>query len=336
MKALVCSDLHGHNFKEFSYINDAGVNSRLNDQAVVLHEIHESALKQKVDCVIFLGDFTHLKNNVDSQVIKILGYELGQMAINFPIYILPGNHDFRLWGSEPALLEVFEDMNDRIHILEKGWETIFDHEFYCLPYTRKNVGLNEELNELDTEPDTIFLGHKDIIGVKYGKFLVEKGLNAQMLSKKFRLSLIGHFHSMHSVESNVFSVGAPMQHNFSDTGEARGWWVLDTVDMSMEFVTNTFTPSFFDIKKSEDSNDKLPGDPENDFYRIHITGSKIPKQYMSARWKRVSFSVGGGKKSRSQITFSDTDSDLIKKYVESRSLDTLDPNILIELGRKYL
>ena len=339
MKALIFSDLHGHNFKEFSYITEGGVNSRLLDQAIVLHEIHETALKKKVDCVIFLGDFTHLKNNVDSQVIKILSHELGQMATNFPIYILPGNHDFRLWGSEPALLEVFEDMTDRIHILKKGWKEIFDHEFYCLPYTRRTVGLNEELNELDPEPGTIFLGHKDIIGVKYGKFLVDKGLNAQMLNKKFRLSLIGHFHDAQKIDDRVFSIGAPMQHNFSDVFKERGWWILETEEtgaVSMSFEVNTLSPRFFDIKTEADSNDKLPGDPEKDFYRIHVTGSKIPKQYMSARWKRVSFKIIGDKKGRSQMTFSDTDDDLVKKYVDSKNLSGLDSDVLIRLGRKYL
>jgi len=337
MKALIFSDLHGHNFKEFSCINNTGMNSRLYDQVMVLRKIHQSAHEHNVNCVIFLGDLTHLKNNVDSQVIKAMSHELGLIAINFPIYILPGNHDYILWGSEPALLEVLEDMNSRIHILEKGWNDICDYNFYCLPYTRKTKGLNEELNEIDTEGDNaIFLGHKDIIGSQYGKFLVDQGLNAQMLSKKFKLSLIGHFHDMQKVEDNVYSVGAPMQHNFADANKPRGWWIFDTFSMGMKFVTNTFTPSFFDIKKSEDSNDKLPGDSEKDFYRIHIAGSKIPEQYMKARWKRVSFNVVGTKQSRSSMTFSDGDEDLIKKYVESRNLNGIEADKLIELGRTYL
>jgi len=343
MKALVFSDLHGHNFREFSYINEVGVNSRLQDQVIVLKAIHNTALNAGVDCIIFLGDLNHLKNNVDSQVIKVLSNELGMMTTNFPIFVLPGNHDYRLWGSEPALLEVLENMNNNIHILERRWQTICGQSFFCLPYTRRILGVNEDLMKLgdykhcpkDVE-HSFFLGHQDVIGVKYGKFLVDKGLNPQILSKKFRLSLVGHIHDMQKPEENVIVVGACMQHNFSDAGKDRGWWIIDTDEITMSFVVNKCSPKFFDIKAEEDINDKVPGDRDKDFYRIHVNGNSLPDIYKSIRWKRVSFSSLGDSKSRSQILFTDNDDDLIKKYVDSKELNSIDSKILIDLGRKYL
>ena len=73
MKYLIFSDLHAHNYREFSEIDPTGVNSRLLDCVEVLGEIQKYANSQGIEKVIFCGDLFHLKNNIDSRVIKIIG-----------------------------------------------------------------------------------------------------------------------------------------------------------------------------------------------------------------------------------------------------------------------
>lgn len=333
MKSLIWGDLHGHNYREFSYIDDFGVNSRLKDCCLVLEEIEKSGMKNNVEEVWFLGDTLHLKNNADSQVIKwILGF-LGNMAEKFPILIVPGNHDFRSWSSEPILLELLEEyVNKNIRVInESGWI----NDVYIEPFTRRVKELNERIEELESKENAIFFGHQDIKGTTYGGFKVENGLDPDVLSKKFKWSFIGHWHTPRKVRENVISVGAPLQHNFGDVGEKRGWWIFDGNET--EFIENTFSPKFWNIKYSKDEQDiSLPGDIEKDFYRIKIIGNEAPDLVKKIRWKRISYESLVAGKSRSKIRFSDSRQSIVNQYVELKAPEEMDKNRLIEIGLKYL
>jgi len=157
MKVLVFADIHGHNFREFSYIDDDGFNSRLIEQTIVLSNIHKSGMEHKVDQVWFLGDLTHLKNNMDTQVIRSLMLEMTHIAGSFPVWIIPGNHDYRLWSADPALLEMLTDGEERIHVAKSfNWHGIDGKtgrlRVMALPYTRSLAGLNEDIEAIDSDP----------------------------------------------------------------------------------------------------------------------------------------------------------------------------------------
>jgi len=260
MKALIFSDIHGHNFREFSYIMDDGLNSRLRDQQIVLEKLRDVAQDNKVDMIIFLGDLYHLKNNADSQVIKIISSGLVDLTEVAPVLMVPGNHDYRMWSSEPALLETIIVLTQApITILQKGW---YSDMFYVHPYTRRIKEAEEELQKLEVPEGSIFLGHQDIKGANYGGFVVEHGLDPDLLSKKFKMSFIGHCHDAYMARDNVFSIGAPMQHNFNDVGQPRGWWLWDLDSNQLEQQLNDFSPQFHDWYFGKDKIKDSPADFE--------------------------------------------------------------------------
>lgn len=341
MKALIWADLHGHNFREFSTIEN-GVNSRLKDCADVVGQILLSAKKEKVDEVWFVGDLYHLKNNLDNRVIQIIMSEMEELADNFPVFIVPGNHDYRAWSSEPILLEILNEMPGKFVLCESGWlkqnyegEYNYKEGIYIEPFTRKVKELNKRIAELKTNSEQdIFFGHQDIIGTKYGGFVVEHGLDADVLSKKFKWSFVGHWHAASKyVRENVMSIGAPLQHNFGDANQPKGWWIFDSEKGEMRFVGNDFSPRFFDIKVGPETTE-FPGDSARDFYRIKVRG-ELPEFLNKMKWKRISKEMEGETKKRTTISFSDKKEDIIEKYVEARGGD-LDHKKLIEMGRKYL
>jgi len=340
MKMLVFADIHGHNFREFSYIDEDGFNSRLLEQALVLEEIYKSAKEHKVDMVLFLGDLTQLKNNVDTQVVRTLMMQMEQICNTFPTGILPGNHDYRMWTKDPVLLEMIHDWDDRLILFNnESFYSIrgFESRFYALPYTRALSGLNKQLEGLKSNPEKdIFIGHEYTIGMRFGSYVIERGLDADILSKKFRLSLLGHNHNRKAIKPNVYSVGAPMQHTFSDVGETRGWWILDTDAWEMDFVENNFSPKFWKVKVDEkDKSFNLPGDKEKDYYWITVKGSKFPERLKSVRWKRVNFELENTMKDRIDMKISDSTDDIIEKYVKAQNTK-LDKKKLSKVGRKYL
>jgi len=154
------------------------------------------------------------------------------------------------------------------------------------------------------------------------------------LREKFKISFIGHCHTPAAIRKNVISVGAPLQHNFGDCGEKRGWWIYDFDKDNLEYIENLESPRFYDlhIKRGDE---KIPGRPDKDFYRIRVETENLPSSISDIVWKRVSCEVTVGKKKRANISIEDKIEDIIAKYVETKS-PNLDRKKLIDLGRRYL
>ena len=339
MRIGIFSDIHGHVFREFSYITPDGLNSRLEIQVEWLEDFKKQVLDKNIDWLLFGGDLTHLKNNVDSQVIKVIGSQMRHLGHAVPISAIPGNHDYRMWGSEPALLEVYETLGESIHVLKQGWEEFRDDdvEFYCAPYRRDVKTLNEEIAnlEVDNPRNVYFLGHQDIIGVSYGGYKVERGLDPEMLSKKFKYSFIGHWHESKKIMDNVISIGAPMQFNFSDEGTEHGWWILDTGTNEVGFVKTEGYPEFHTLHYGEDFRAEFVGDKQKDFYRVILDGVEEPEETRDIVYKRIMKRPGGKSSKRTSMSVADSEKDIVEKYVETRG-GALDHKKLVEIGRKYL
>lgn len=346
MKSLYFADLHGHNYREFASLDENGVNSRLLDQIKVLKEIKDSAHKHEVQDIRFLGDLLHLKNNMDTLVLKTIIGMMAELAEDFPLLIVSGNHDYRLWTSHPVVLEMLGDLADNVVVIDKpmfldkvGRYSEKWLKIYAEPYTRKVTGLTERLEKLKLEPNMVFLGHQDMIGMQYGGFTVDEGLDPKKLLASFKWSFVGHAHTPGRIHNNVVSVGAPLQHNFSDVGVKKGWWIFDEEKNEATHILNTTSPRFYDITYTDNKLQVKGGAKEfdygRDFFRVKVSGEDLPKEVEKMKWKRVSYEVAVKSKTRGDLKFSDSPQTILEKYVEIRGGD-LDRKKLIEIGRKYL
>lgn len=79
MKILFFSDVHAHNYQDFAHYG-SGSNSRLEDAVEAVDAITEEAKVRGVDCICFGGDLYHLKNFVDSQVLRCMFEAFKRMA----------------------------------------------------------------------------------------------------------------------------------------------------------------------------------------------------------------------------------------------------------------
>jgi hypothetical protein len=220
----------------------------------------------------------------------------------------------------------------------RGWIEQDEVYVYASPYTRRVKERNQEIAEASIAQNsrTIFLGHQDIIGVNYGGYVVEHGLDPDMLKDKFHFSFVGHCHDKLQVRDRVWSVGAPMEHNFSDEAKEHGFYILDTKDqMSVEFIVNSMSPRFHTLHYGDGIDTKFVGDPEKDFYRVILDGVDEPEEVKSIRYKRVMKRPSQGGAKRTTISMADSTKDIIEKYVEARA-GKLDQDKLVEIGRKLL
>lgn len=338
MRALIFSDLHDHNYQEFSTINE-GVNSRLLEHLLCLDLIAEDALKLKVDVIVFGGDIFHLKNFVDSQVIKLTMQKMEELSGIAPIVICPGNHDYRGWGNDPILLEILEEFSGNIHLPTIGCHnevTVAGWTIKIFPFTRDIDSLNDQLKMHARTSKTIAILHQDMIGSMYGKFLVEKGLFPELLADRFLFSFVGHFHDQKAMQPTVWSIGSPLMLSYGEQDQTKGWLFLDTDEGVVKQLPNVVSPKFRTIITEDGSEITALTDEEvaRDFFRIIVHGSEMP-DLSRLRWKRVKMETVSDRKKRTTISFSDSTLDLITKYVKVKHGD-LDEGLLIETGRRYL
>jgi len=346
MNILIFSDLQTHNYREFSFITEKEINSRLQNCldifGMISSRVHASTSlgskdpteninnnkENKIKKIYFLGDLFNLKNNVDSQVIKLTLRNLILAANTVEkLIIVPGNHDYRLWASEPALLEIAQEFSEnKIQLIDKP-TLLKEERLYIEPYSRRISEVNERLKNIAIENDYVFLGHQDINGISYGGAPVTNGLDADFLSKKFKFSFIGHYHNPAVVRKNVISVGAPLQNSFSDLGTQKGWWIFDGNET--KFEENTISPIFKEI--SIKSEDEIIAVDEKNFYRVKISGTTLPKGIERLTFRRPMFIRQEIRRGRSEIQFSDSIETVLKKYIDGQK-SNLDGEKLFNIG----
>ena len=332
MRVLIFSDLHNHNYQEFATIND-GVNSRLLEHLLCLDLIAKDAIELKADVIVFGGDIFHLKNFVDSQVIKLTMKKMEELSEIAPIVMCPGNHDYRGWGSEPVLLEILKEFSGNIYI-PKDTTEIEGWAIKIFPFTRDIDELNSRLKEFPRTEKTIAILHQDMIGSMYGKFLVEKGLYPELLADRFAYSFVGHFHDQKAMSPTVWSIGSPLMLSFGEQDQTKGWLFLDTDEGVVRPLVNEVSPKFRTVTIEEGSEVALSDEEASrDFFRFLVHG-RVP-DLSRFRWKRVKVETVSEKKKRTTISFSDSTLDLIAKYVKARN-PGLDESALIEAGRRLL
>jgi len=341
VKALVWSDLHAHNFREFSELNE-GINSRLAEQLSCLDRITDCAEESKVDVIFFLGDLFHLKNALDSKVIKLVAGKvqiLSQKAAH-GLWVVSGNHDYIRWDRDAAILDVLRELGSgRVELFSDvpAQQTLDGWQIFIAPYARRLEETEVALKTAEIQERSIFLGHQDLVGQYYGGFKVEKGLDPDMLSAKFQWSFVGHFHESKLVRPNVISVGSPLQLSFSEMAHEVGWWLLDTErEPQLQFIKNEESPEFLELVLGAGQEIDF-GDDKN-YYRVKAKGVLAPEGITKLKWHRLSFEGVRDKlsKERSEIKFSDPAEALIEKYIRARNINGLDEENLKTLGRRYL
>jgi len=274
-KALFVADIHMSNKLSYSKPTKNGLTDRFEDQLILLDRIKEIAEQKKVDKIFILGDLFD-KSLVDAvtlthTITKIVDY-------NCPVAILPGNHEANTIKGGRFVVEAFDAMKkNNLEVLglrnknklevkcDKGIINFWSIKYKTIEETKDD--LKKIRKDLNDKQQNILLIHNSIIGSTHMSWLCDEGLDARKDFKGFDLILAGHFHKKQSfsepskISSNGFYLGAPMQHNFSDSDNNPGLWFLefngDTI--KKEFIENDFSPRFFifrnkDIKSFESLN----------------------------------------------------------------------------------
>lgn len=192
-----------------------------------------------IDTLIIPGDIFHNRNEIGVSTLAI-AKQFFDCFKDFKIFISSGNHDCFYKDSSSV---------NSISILD-GWNNIniIDNIPVVLETTHKDVVLIPWGTHFEDIPETdgIIFGHFEINSFYMNSYKVcEHGMQTKDLFKKSKMIISGHFHKKDHRKydkGEIVYLGSPYQHNFGDTGDQRGIYILDLSNNQLEFIENKISP----------------------------------------------------------------------------------------------
>lgn len=342
MKIVTYSDIQFHPWREFSRILPSGRNSRLEDQLNVQDEIFKFSVENNIDLLVHTGDlFEELSQKIDKEVfLSVFSKFVEFSKKTIPVILLAGNHD-QLTKIDTGLhiLEPFKEIKNVVVIDKTTIETIDDIDLCFIPYKRSNFA--EEVKNivtLSSSKNRYLFSHQSVSGAKIGSrdfVLKDNILKADFLPNEFTIIFNGHYHKAQMLLDNFIVVGSPLQKDFGERLDSKGFWVFDTNKSikDIEFI-ETHAPRFFKIETSDDvirfpkpfsnkdflwvtsSNEQIINSPQ-----ITLLGSRVRLDIQ--RRKEV--------KLRSEIKLGMDVKDQLKSYIQMIKPE-LDESKLLQIG----
>jgi DNA repair exonuclease SbcCD nuclease subunit len=227
--------------------------------------------EMQIDYVCFLGDLYESWRLLDVDVINATTEGLIYIRNRCRnMYLLCGNHDqYSRRGDivTPAPFSSFCDI-----IVE--------------PTIRSDLGLTEPLKVAfqpftynhdlfrrsvqDMEPVDLFLFHQPLAEAELpgSSMILGKGLSVNDLPlNKVRLCIGADIHKRQRLHDKVLYVGSPMQLDFGDRGEKRGFTFIDTEDWVPKFIESD-APKFFEFKSADEFWECTDLIVDKDFVRV--------------------------------------------------------------------
>jgi DNA repair exonuclease SbcCD nuclease subunit len=242
----LASDIHAHNWSQFSSIGADGVNSRLR---TTLNELLRAAeaIKALTDEPVLriAGDLFHVRGKIEPSVFNPTFETFKKIAeMGVDVQIIPGNHDLEgvtadTLGNAMQQLDLIEGVEVFIEptVCEDGtvmvpWvESLAELRKVCAPFANKDRDL---------------IIHAPLNGVIRG--LPDHGLDPVDVSKwGFHRVFCGHYHNHTSPQPSVYSIGATTHQNWCDPDTRAGFLIVTKDDVEYK---PTQAPRFVNLDQT--------------------------------------------------------------------------------------
>lgn len=259
-KALIFSDLHVHNYKQF---NEDG--RRLKNGIAFLDYIFKLAKANGIKIILMPGD---LFNNMQIMATKAVNAVAACLKMNFDQYpdvtliAISGNHDDAeknlLDNPSESALDYLDYVFPNFILLDHhphtfhtdGGTTIRGLRYY--EHSEHFRTALEEAGKEKNKKNTILMMHQ-IVG---SGLPIEDDIEpTDPLFDSFSLVLNGHIHNCEQLTDKFINVGSPMHRDAGDIGKQKGFWIVDLDDpietISFKDITSKY-PNFVHKTQGEE------------------------------------------------------------------------------------
>lgn len=245
MKVAIISDLHFGARKNSEVF--------LRSQSKFISKQFAPYLKEhKIKKIFMLGDIFDNRSSTNTKVLNEVHNLFEKHLKDFEIYLLVGNHD--CYFNSSIRVNSLKPLSNfkGVHLIEDMTSVEMDGKnFVLVPWIVDTMKFVREFNK--TNPD-VCMGHFNITGFQYNKWKSsDDGINGRIFQKCKKV-FTGHFHIRNRQElhgAEIVYVGSPYQLTRNDIDEDRGFIILDTDDLSYEYVNNTTSLKYIKLKFPE-------------------------------------------------------------------------------------
>lgn len=191
---------------------------------------------------IQLGDLMESRKAVGMTALNKLRTVLLEKCEEYGIkgYFIPGNHDI-LHNNTSELNWLNELIPPKQYphavVIQKPTTLTFDGtNIDIVPWINKE---NEEasLKFIKESPSAVNLGHYDIVGFEMVSGVACIHGFDRKIFKHYKVVVSGHYHN-YSEQDNIRYAGCPYAFNWNDYGHRKGFLVLDTETLELEYIEN--------------------------------------------------------------------------------------------------
>lgn len=189
--------------------------------------------------VFHLGDLVDRRKYANYKTIETMRRAFLEplMDMDVPVDIVVGNHDatFKNTNQTNALNELVDRRYPNMHTHDTATQFMVGGLGVCLVPWLAPDNMARSMEVVEATRADVCMGHLELNGFKMYRDTPEMshGQDPKAFSK-FKLTMSGHFHHR-SHKGNFVYVGAPYEMNWADAGDERGYHILDTETMDLEF-----------------------------------------------------------------------------------------------------
>ena len=342
-KVLFFSDLHAHNWTQFSRTLPGGRNSRLQAILDVVDYIAGYCKEHEITHCFMLGDVFHSRTKIDVDVFSSTWQAFKRLSESVKhLFVMRGNHDsYDVEGSKHSL-QAFSEFSTVIDKPEI--DSVDGVSFAAIPYT-KNMEAWSTFASMTSSQTDFFLFHQGVSAGLVGAFniTIKAEVDIEALPhRKAKFCFGGHYHKHQFMLPNVAFIGSPIQHTFGERDEAKGFLVLekDEVWSKPKFVEIPGSPRFRQFSEPAEMKAAIKEGfaVENNYVRISCKSSAA--QTIIENFPTIQVDILPAKREKKEARIDQDlvgdDKRLFEEYISRRSamleVQGLDAEALLHLG----
>ena len=210
--------------------------------------------EKNCDLEVCLGDFCDRSDLTDEEISALREIKWNDIKK----YFVVGNHESAQHELTFTTMQAID--NGNISIINRPTGVVIeDNTYYFIPYfiDSDRPSFKEMIDDMKVESrgKKIVFSHNDIAGINYAGFISKSGFSKEEIESSCDLFLNGHLHNGQKISDKIYNLGSFSAHNFTnDSFNYRyGAWILDTDNMSLEFIENPFSLNFYKLNIIEES-----------------------------------------------------------------------------------
>lgn len=221
--------------------------------------------------IFILGDIFDSRPNMNINIMN----EVCDLLKPYQYTMLVGNHDSYLNTSTKInSLKLFKNFSN-IDVIESMQEKeFFGKKFLFVPWIFDEKQFLEDFKKYKSE---VCFGHFDLNGFSMGHKISDSALMPETF-QKFKKVFSGHFHAP---QSRMFGTtefiycGSPMQYDWGEVGQRKGFYIFNTDTLEYEFIENTVSAKHIKITYGEEYD---PAEVENNFVKLIVKEEDVQNE----------------------------------------------------------